>query len=34
MLETWVVSFAMTVMGAFITIILYGRMIEYISMPA
>lgn len=28
MLETWVVSFAMTVMGALITIILYGRMIE------
>lgn len=28
MLETWVVSFAMTVMGACITIILFGRMIE------
>lgn len=31
MLETWVVSFAMTVMGALITIILYGRMIEIYS---
>ena len=28
MLETWVVSFAMTVMGLAITIILFGRMIE------
>ena len=28
MMETWVVSFAMTLMGALITIVLYGRMIE------
>lgn len=28
MLETWVVSFAMTVMGLCITVILYGRMLE------
>ena len=28
MLETWVLSFAMTLMGALITIILYGRMLE------